>query len=424
MSFANDYMVMSADSTKTMSTTQVSFYSFLLLTFILIGRPQEVFPVLQSLRPALAFTLINVILVNPLKAMFEQSLSKKYLAFYVIMLLGIPFALYRRAAFEFAIFQYIVNMIYFGLLITHVDSYKRARDLVFILVSSICFFGVASLVLGTMSEERFTFGSTYDPNDLAYLFVSLIPFTVLFFSENEKLPVKVFAAATGIISLLVILLTGSRGGLISLATILMLFLFTRMIPVKRSIKVMVLIGIIIFAVANKDKIFTERYSSILSLELDYNVTDELGRLQLWKKGIEFTLTRPLLGVGAQCFPTAIGMERRHRHVIERWQVVHNSYLQISSELGLIAFIIFILMIKETLHVYRRARHRESDQIKINNIQRLAGVTEISFISHCIAAFFLTQGYSILFTSFFALAASYSNLIEGIIILPTSKSNIG
>ncbi len=388
------------------NTANISFYAFLLLTFVLIGRPQEIYPPLQQIRPILVLTIINVVLVflqkrNPISICLKESLGKKYLAFYGMMLIGIPFAYHRRVAFEFAILQYSINILYFGLFIIHIDSYKRMRALVLTIVYSILLYGGASLRLGGSEGGRYSFGTTYDPNDLAYLLVSLLPFTALFFSKTEKYYIRIIAVTTMIISLVLVFLTGSRGGVIGVIVFLILFLFTKLSPVKRPIKIVFFIVLMVIALVNKDMIFTERNVSILEIGQDYNVTDEFGRFQLWKKGLEFTLERPLTGVGAQCFQEAIGRDRKERNVQERWQVVHNAYLQVSSDLGMIAFIIFLLMIKESLQVFHRIRIFNGTR---PNVQKLAGVTQIAFICHLVVAFFLTQGYSILFTLYFALAS--------------------
>jgi O-antigen ligase len=408
--------VSTQSSTNIEKTTQVSFYAFLLLTFILIGRPQDVFQSLQPLRPGFIVVLINLILVltqnkNPLTVFMSHSIGKKYLYFYGMMVIGIPFAYYRRGAFDFVILQYIINILYFFLFLTHIHSYERIRFLVFTIICSICFYGLNSMVSGGFQGGRYSFGVMYDPNDLAYLFVSLVPFTALFISESGKITTKLFAGFTMVISLILILFTGSRGGLIGLVTLLSLFLFTKLSPVNKSIRIVLLIGVLILAVTNKDVLFTDRNASILHLGQDYNVTDEEGRIRLWQKGLEFTFKNPLTGVGAMCFREAMALDRKQRHLIEKWQPVHNSYLQISSELGLIAAILFILMIKETILTFKKIRLGNDEQITITDIQRLAGIAQIGFISHLIVAFFLTQGYSILFTLFFAFASAMDNKLD-------------
>jgi O-antigen ligase len=264
---------------------------------------------------------------------------------------------------------------------------------------------------GSYQENRLSFGSTYDPNDLAYMFVSLLPFTVFYISDSKNLITKLFAALTMIISSMLILFSGSRGGLIGFAIMLLLFLFSKLSPIRRSIKLALIIMILVFAVTNKDILFTGRYTTLMEVDQDYNVTDEYGRINLWKKAGEFIVKRPLTGVGALCFPNAIGFERRSRLGQERWQAVHNSYLQIASELGLIAFTIFILMIKESLRVLQKVRRSESKMINMTGIQNLAGIVQIGFICHLFVALFLTQGYSIIFTLFFAFATAFNKLLN-------------
>ena len=392
------------------TTTSASFYVFLILTIFIIGRPQDIFLFLQPLRLGLVLGIINVILVftqniNPISIILRDSIGKKYLYFYGIMVLGIPFAIYRKVAFDYVIFQYSLNVLYFGLFLLHINSYKRMRTQALTIVCSICFYGLVSLHFGIGGGGRFSFGSMYDPNDLAYLLVSFVSFTAFFFTGKGTVATKLLAVFTAGISMVVIVKTGSRGGLIALVVLLLLFLFTKLNPTKRPIKLVFLIGIMVFVVVNKDMIFTERNKSILNPSQDYNVTSDTGRIEIWEKGLEFTFKKPLTGVGAWCFPEAIGTDRKERGVAQRWQAVHNSYIQISSELGLIAFIIFMLMMKDTVQILRKVRKGDGDQMIISDEQKLAGIVQIGFISHCTAAFFLTQGYSMLFTLFFAFAAA-------------------
>ena len=392
------------------ATSSLSFYMFLILTFILVGRPQDVFKFLQPLRPGIVFVFINIILiltqnVKFFEGLLRQSIGKKYLYFYGMMILGIPFAYYRRNAFDFVVLQYSINILYFCLFIIHIHSYERMKTFAFTIVCSIFFYGLVSLQDGISRGGRYTFGKMYDPNDLAYLLVSLLPFTALFFQGGGKLTAKLLAAVTALISLILIVYTGSRGGLIGLVVLLLLFLFTNINPVKKSVRIVSFIIIIIFTLSYSDKIFTERNSTILNPGEDYNATDEYGRIELWKKGVEFTLKNPLTGVGVTCFPEAIGRDRKQRMVRESWQVVHNAYLQISSEVGLIAFIFFFLMLKESFQVFQTARKIKGDKTGKTNINIFAGILQIGFITHLVVAAFLAQGYSIIFTLFFAFAAA-------------------
>ncbi len=406
------------------STYTLSFYAFLLVTFILIARPQDVYPSIQLFRPVLFFSLINLILVcaqgmNPITIQLKQSISRKYVYLYGLMLLGIPFAIYRRGAFEFAVFQYSINILYMGLFILHVNSYKRLRALLFTLVFSVLFFGMASQSLGGIEAGRYSFGEMFDPNDLAYVFVSLMPFSVIFILERGNTAFKIMAMLTIGISIKLILSTGSRGGFIGLIIILGLFFVTKLSPFTRPIKFILCISILFITIANKEMIFNERISSLMNIGKDYNITDEEGRLKLWGKGVEFAIKRPFTGIGAQCFPAAIGLNRKQMSGQERWQAIHNSYLEIASELGLIAFVIFILMIKESFKVFKMIRKIDNNIINAKEIKMIASVTLIAFIGHLVTALFLSQGYSILFTLFFALTTVLNILLAMDVMAPSS-----
>ena len=81
-------------------------YKLLLLwSLILIGRPQDLLPVLQPLRPALVLTVMTLLAVifnrdKNLKNVFLLKETKCYLLFFVIMIIGVPFAVHRRIAFD------------------------------------------------------------------------------------------------------------------------------------------------------------------------------------------------------------------------------------------------------------------------------------------------------------------------------------
>lgn len=397
-------------------TSKFSFSIFLLLAFVMVGRPQDVFHFLEPLRLALSLTLLSLLAVvlqgrSVVGDLLRDPMGRKYLVFYGIMVMGIPFALYSRAAFNFIIFKYMVNIIFFGLFLMHVHSYERMRSVVLTIVCSLCFYGTSSVLSGVFEGGRFGFGSMYDPNDLAYMLVSLAPLAALYLGRGERLPLKLLAGATLAVSLLVTVYTGSRGGLIGLAVALYLLVFSRVSPVRFPVKALFLIGVLVFIGVKSDMVFTERNATIFNLGRDYNVSDENGRLNLWKKGVKFTLANPLTGVGAMCFPEAVALDRRMRNSAETWQVVHNAFIQISSELGLIALAVFALLIRDTLKAFRKARGGKAGRGAKPGLPRLAGAAQIGFTSHLIVAFFLTQGYSILFTLFFAFGAAMRRLLE-------------
>ena len=78
----------------------MAFRLFIILTFILVGRPQDYFTFLVPFRIALVVTSITLLVTFfdkgfSLNRIFEIKEAKLYTLFYLIMIFGIPFAYHR-----------------------------------------------------------------------------------------------------------------------------------------------------------------------------------------------------------------------------------------------------------------------------------------------------------------------------------------
>lgn len=401
---------------RTQAPFSISFYFFLILTFILIGRPQDVFPVLNPFRIALIFTVLALLTTFwgssniARREIFTNPLCRKYLLFYVIMIFGIPFAYHRRIAFDYIFLKYSVNMVFFWIFVMQVRSLQQLKKILFILVISAFFYGLYTLIQGDVSRQRIQFGTMLDPNDLAYFFVSFIPINLLFVVGAESNLKRAFCLINLFLSTLLIFMTGSRGGLIGLIVVFLLIFWSRLIIKKKSTKLIMIFFLAIFLVSQSSRFDSERFETFFSISEDYNISSEFGRLSLWKWGLKYMATNPITGVGVYCFPFAIGMERESQGKVQaRWQVIHNSFLQIASETGFIGFFVFLSIVIACFRAFSPKSKRKMLTEDIPEIAIIKKVLFIGFAGHCVAGFFITQGYSIYFTLFFALAAVIQDL---------------
>jgi O-antigen ligase len=392
----------------------MTFVLFSLWAFVLIGRPQDLFPGLDVLRPALVLaglTLAAILfgfekrLVTPFLKMPEV---RKYLSFFGIIIVGIPFAVYPRVAFEYIFLHYIVNLIFFMVLVILVDSIEKLKKVVMIISLSTLSYGCLGLLMGSFSDGRFKIsGSMFDPNDLAYVLISIIPFG-LFYIVRPEGGLKKLLSLVGIgSSMIVLLLTGSRGGLVGLFIMLFLMLMTRVGSIGKSIKIGLAVAIVLVTALNLDKINVERYITMTDLGTDYNFTSEEGRLEVWRKGSELFITNLLTGVGVNCYGEAIGNMRLESGLVPVWQTAHNSYLQVAVETGFFGLIVYVSMIASALRNFSRCSKNGLNsyaQVEIEEFRTLAGLVQISFMGSLVAAFFLSQAYSIFFILFFGLSA--------------------
>lgn len=389
----------------------VAFHIFCVWTFILLARPQDYVSALVPLRLALVFTGLTALLtigrgtgLNAASVWCRE--SKLYFAFFAAMCAGIPFAVHRGRAFDAVVMGYIVNMMYFVMFLLHVNSWARFKRVLMIIMVSALLFAYFETTLGDFRVGRYYRESStmYDSNDVAYVALSFLPF-LLSVGLGRFGTVTKGTATLGALSLILLALyTGSRGGFLGLAVMFVLFLGLRIPQMSGWRKLLMVAVLLLVAITNADKMNVERFMSIVSPGEDYNMSDEWGRKELWKRGIIVFLHHPLTGVGAENFSEAIGAMRSEEGLIPKWQPSHNAFVQVLTETGIFGFSAFVLLIVACLKGLNRLR-RTDFSATYSEIGALPGILQIGFIAQLVSAFFLTQGYSIFLTLSFAAASS-------------------
>jgi O-antigen ligase len=378
---------------------------------VLLGRPQDLILAMQPLRPALIFTVLSAgssyfgTKRHQLSAVFQIPETRKYILFYIIMILGIPFAFHKRMAFDYIFLTYFVNILFFLIFVLEVDSLKKLRTVFFVISLCAFFYSFFGIMKGTFYGGRFKiYGGMFDPNDIAYVLVSLFPFCFYFILHREGALKRILAVTGVIASLLVILYSGSRGGFLGLLAVVIFFLLRKSDKIKKSHKIIFVIAMVLIFFAIGDKINIDRFLTLTNIEGDYNLSSETGREQIWKRAIDLTLANPVTGVGVDCFAMAIGNLRESLGLTPVWQQEHNSYIQVAVETGLIGFIVFIALMMRCFKVFSNLKKMKKTTKEIAEIKTMASLIQLGFVGHFVAAFFLTQAYSMFFTLFFALSA--------------------
>jgi O-antigen ligase len=334
---------------------------------------------------------------------FAAKETKLYLLLYAAMIAGIPFATYRPAAFENVLLNYIVNIVFFLLFVVHVDSVPKLKRVAAILVLSIALFNVFAFTSGQFEAGRYTTASRmFDPNDVAFVEVSLLGFALWVLVGDFGIALKIMAFLTVLSGALLTLYTASRGGLLGLTTFLLLFLVLRVSRVSKGFKTVMLGALIVGAITNADKINIERYQTLGSLEEDYNFA-EGGRVDIWTRGFILFLENPLTGVGVNGFAKALAEQRAAEGLFGKWVTAHNAYLQVLTETGIVGGTAFLLLIITSLLTFNRLRR--TPPASMPGLGALPGILLVGFGAQLVSASFLSQGYSMFFTMAFAFSAA-------------------
>lgn len=393
----------------------MSFRLYLIFTFILFARPQDFFAVLIPLRLAFVMTILMAVVtactgkVNFVQGIFKFTQVKKYILIYIIMIVGIPFSMHRGQSFNFVFMQYSMKIIFFMLSLLYLDSIKKLEKFLFVICFSCFFYACFSLINSGSLSGRFAYGTMYDPNDLAAFLIALFPINFYFLTTGRFFARKLFAVTSIGISVAVILMTGSRGGLLGLVVVLLLLFVTRLGQLKRSTKIVLFATLVAVLAVNYDKINIERYQTIFNIEDDYNVSGEEGRLSIWGKGLELSVRHPLTGVGADCFAMALGYYREKLGEKPIWQTAHNSYILFLAEIGVAGFFLYMSLVFSSLKIFLRYSREYTLPDKFLPLSNMSKSFVLSFAGYLICAFFLSHAYSGIFTLFFALSVVLQNL---------------
>ena len=392
-----------------------TFWVFCVYTFILIARPQDYVPFLAPLRLALVFTILTCLVTFVGRRVQEGNLFRSnvtwlYLLLFVVMCAGIPFSVYRRGSFNFVLMTYVANIAFYLMFLAHVDSAERYKRVVNVVAVSTLVCSAAWFIQGGFRAGRYVTGSgMFDPNDVAFVEVALLPFALCVLAGQFGLISKALALLTVLLSVLLTLYTASRGGAIGLLVLFIQFLLVPIANVRRGHKLIILTCVVAVAMLNADKFNLERFSSLTDLGSDYNLSDEYGRTQVWKRGLKLLADSPLTGVGVSCFNEAVGAMRENEGLPPAWQAPHNSYIQVLVETGLPGGITFLLLIATCLanfNRYRKCGPTPSD----GTVARFSALLLFGFTAQVVTAFFLSQAYSVLFSLYFAASAVQRQIV--------------
>jgi O-antigen ligase len=282
---------------------------------------------------------------------------------------------------------------------------------------------LCGFVLGTLaaihSHGRAEDSSTdYDPNDLAYVLVTVVPLGLGFLTISKaRIPKIVFGFMTAI-CVVAMLLTGSRGGLLGFLTILLLLVFVplgvgepskRIRSLRSSVAVLIVIAGAGMAVWTQlPSSMQDRYMTLLHLNSDYNtnLSDKTGRGSVWARGLQAFVARPI-GYGPHTY------EMVDLRFGGTFKAPHNSYLEALVELGPLGLWFLLRMYLMTLRALQGTRSTmlAKPGPTVDQIERaiLARGLQYGVIANMVAGFFLSDTYSMLPWTMFGLAAAISAL---------------
>jgi O-antigen ligase len=338
---------------------KVAFAGLFLFTLLLYARPQEMFPEFFG-----SFPLVKLVAIGTLLAYFFAKLSAgerlthwslELSMVLVIAALGIaftPIAAAPQDSIKVLTDVFLKVVIIFLLMINLLDTPDRLRSIIKLSVicgTALAGFAFFSYVTGNfmVQDKKVTnrvagivAGMFGNPNDLALSLDLLLPLAVAL-ALNSRGNKRIVYSACVVLLAVGVVVTFSRGGFLGLVALALVLLwkFSRR---RRGLTIFAFLlatGFFLFAMPAG---YSGRLTTILSVEEDPTGSAQ-ARRELLDRGIQVAANHLLIGVGMGNF---------HIYSI-REQVAHNSYLEISSELGIAGLIAYLILIFAPLRSLRR-----------------------------------------------------------------------
>jgi len=287
-----------------------------------------------------------------------------------------------------------------------VALYKNSALNISHLISSIKFALIlCSIVIFTqlfVFKEQYNSGM-FNSNILGdllviYLFLSLIR---IFKESPKELIFTFFTFFAGIIALL---LTGSRGSILTFGVLLLIFLFTSFrkffLLTKRRKSAIIFLLLLAMVLGNSIPYLKDTYSKTISniatWETDHAHLSSSGlRLQIWNASIEAHKNAPWYGYGYRLANKEVAnYSNNHKREIANFTHLHNEYLTHLLSAGFIGLAALFIILFVPLSIFLMKRKKESI-----NLYAIAGIflclsyfffgfTHIAFGEEHINAFFI------------------------------------
>lgn len=290
-----------------------------------------------------------------------------------------------------------------------VRTREHLRLLVWIIALSFAFYGVKDGVWGLLKGFGGRIiqgpgGMIADNNDYALAMAMTV--TMLFsIAQAEARPVlrRAFFAMVPL-CVITVLLTYSRGGLLSLLTGGFVMLWRSPFRWRGILGALVAAGIVLAVMPQS---MYDRFASIAEYEEDGSAQS---RLRSWGVGYRMAIDNPILGVGLQAFrphyidyvinPTPAELSGEGR------KVAHNSYIQMWAECGTPSLLMYLTMIVGSFFTIWRVRSRARRIYLDSWILHYCTLFEASLAAFVVGSTFLNRAHFDLIYHWFAVIALF------------------
>jgi O-antigen ligase len=397
---------------------QLGFNVLLVFIFLAFSRIFDVkFGSLHITGISYRIVFAMVLLSRGFQVALKSNVGKALLGFTFCFGMSVPFSVWRSGSKDVFLNQWLMfSFVSFLAVAGLVHNYQQWFKLFKTLTYALLVFTVIANVFGISENGRLFLaqGKFANPNEMAQALLLGLPLWGATMVISKSLPGKAFAVGVMVLILATTFRTGSRGAMIGFAAML-LVVFLRA-PVMGKLKIILagvlFLGIVMSTMPGR---LIARYKTVAEDQADVGemgdsmadsaTASTQSRKVLLRHSLIFTIRHPLFGVGAGMFSVAddayaktIGLRKGN------WAGTHNSYTQVSSELGIPGFLFFVAAVafalKGSYSVYKKTR----GDPRLEDMGTVALALHYCLIIYAVTILFDHIAYSVMLPVFGGMAA--------------------
>jgi hypothetical protein len=374
-------------------------------TFILLLAPQSFFPVLGSLRIALltavvaicAYLFDRLVLRQPIMTVTREMWVTASLVGWAV--LTVPLSYWPGGSTAFLLDMYFKTLAVFWLLANVVGTLPRLRRIAWglsLMAVPLAGFAVKNYLSGAFIDGGavkrivgYDAPLTENPNDLALMLNLILPLTVALFLMSPRPAVRFLLLACIVLDVMGVIVTFSRAGFITLATILLMFMW-RLLKRPERHWAMAALVVALISVPLFPSGYVDRLSTITDIDADPTGSSQ-ARWNDTVAAVRFILENPIIGAGVGMNILALNEERG-----ALWKAVHNAYLEYATELGIPGFVLFLMLLGGCMRSAIMVQRNSVRKPAFREFFYLAEGIQISLTGFAVAALFHPIAYQFYF----------------------------
>jgi len=281
---------------------------------------------------------------HPHAALLGSRPAGLFLLFFVGVLFG---GLFSGSGF-LAISRYLAFLTFLPFVLVSVETQRDLGRVLRIMTLSLV------LVFPYALRQMIRFGDRlgvglYETNYFATILVLVIPLAFVFATQATTPMRRYLWTAAGLLLVLELFLTSSRGGFLGLLVAGMVYVYRRRGPAgAAALMVILMLGLVIVPTDTGSRLWT-----VLDTETAAPAGLEASNrahVALFFAALRMIADNPIFGVGPLNFKSLSTLYTG----LEQGNIAHNSFLEVAAEFGLPVFIVFVLLLASVFRILNRA----------------------------------------------------------------------